>query len=143
MKMMTPLMIIFTVLVLAGCSGFMLTPGEQNVMVKIAARHVGMEIGMQCPGDSLQEIEVALKAITDANICNSETLTVNLGNIISDRVLSGLNDPLLKADCADLLELIQNRIPEIGLETERVKLIQTVARGILQGIEIQENLNDE
>ena len=137
MKMVTSLMAIFMVMMLAGCPRFVINPEEQNVAVKIAARHLGMEIARQCSEDILRKIEPALKSIVTVNTSSSETLTINLTKLITENVLTQLNDPLLEADCTDLIELIQNRIPEIGLESERVRLIQTTAKAILQGIEIQ------
>ena len=137
MKIVTSLMAIFMILVLAACSTVPLTVDEQNITVKIAARHLGMEIARQCSEDILQKVEPILKGIGTINTCNAEMLITNLTRVITENVLSGLNDPLLEADCADLIELIQNRIPEVGLESERIRLIQTAARAILQGIEIQ------
>ena len=138
MRIAISLMSIFVVLSLSGCPKFALTPTEQNVAVKIAARHLGMEIARQCSEDILQKVEPVLKNIATVNTSSSEALTINLTKVITENVLSELNDPLLEADCADLIELIGNRIPAIGLETERIRLIQTAARAILQGIEIQE-----
>ena len=143
MKMMTSLISIFMVIFLSSCSTIHLTADEQNITVKIASRHLGMEIARQCSEDVLQKIEIILNDIATVNIYDSETLSINLIYAVTKDILSELNNPLLEADCIDLIELIQNRIPKIGLETERVKLIQTSARAILQGIEIQENLNDE
>ena len=140
MKMVKHLVIIFVVLALAGCPRFALNPTEQNVAVKIAARHLGMEIAKQCPEDILQKVEPVLQDIATVNTSSSETLTINLTKLITENALSGLNDPLLEADCADLVELIKNRIPAIGLETERIQLIQTAARAILQGIEIRKQV---
>ena len=140
MKMVISLVAIFMILVLAGCPKFVLNPTEQNVAIKIAARHLGMEIARQCPEDILQKVEPILKDIAKVNTSSSEALTINLTKVVTENVLSKLNDPLLEADCADLIELIQGRIPEIPLESERVKLIQTAARAILQGIEIQKGL---
>jgi len=137
MKMVTSLVVIFMILGVAGCTTIPLTPDEKNVTVKIAARHLGMEIAKQCPEDVLQKVEPVLKNIATVNTFSSEVLSRGLTLVITENVLSGLNDPLLEADCADLIELIQNRIPAIGLESERVRLIQTAARAILQGIEIQ------
>ena len=140
MKTVTSLMAIFMVMVLAGCPRFVLSPDEQNVTVKIAARHLGMEIAKQCPADVLQKIEPVFKSIATVNTLSSEVLSASLTLVITENVLKELNDPLLEADCADLIELIGNRIPTIGLESERIRLIQTVARAILQGIEIQKGL---
>ena len=138
MKMVISLVAIFMILVLAGCPKFVLNPTEQNVAIKIAARHLGMEIARQCPEDILQKVEPILKDIAKVNTSSSGALTINLMKVVTENVLSKLNDPLLEVDCADLIELIQGRIPEIPLESERVKLIQTAARAILQGIGIQD-----
>ena len=140
MKIVPSLMAIFMILILAGCPRFVLNPDEQNITVKIAARHLGMEIAKQCSEDVLQKVENALMNIALVNTNSSETLTQDLMWVITENVLQQINDPLLKADCADLIELIKGRIPEIGLEAERIRLIQTAARAILQGIEIQKQV---
>ena len=113
------------VTVLVGCA-------EKNIAVKILARHAGVEIAEKWP-EAVDDLKSILTDIVENEAGGSENLTAVLMDVLSANILRDLDDPLSVADVQDLLG---NRIPEIKIEADRIQLIKTAVRGMIEGLEI-------
>ena len=114
-----------------------LQPEEKVIITRIGARHAGAEMVKVLPGNILTEISTALDEIISNKTASPDNLFTLLKRTLIETALQKTDDPLLIADCHDLLDLVEARLPEIHLQSEQIKLIQAVARGLKEGIQIQ------
>lgn len=131
------IMIMIVALVVIGCvSGqspiqIQVDPDSQEIIAKIAARHIGFELQREYP-DVAEEVLIISKEILLAD------KDKNIVNTLIDRLIfvltNGVSDHLLAMDIRDLVLLIDINT---GMEIteEQMKTIKSIAKGLVSGIE--------
>ena len=125
--------IMIAAMIMIGCTSAQIRVDQdsQEVMAKIAARHLGDELQNKYP-DVTQEILVLSKdiliAIEDENLV---TLTDKMVSVLVTKI----SDPLLAMDVKDLISLIKVDVG-VGVTEDQRNIIKTVARGLVSGIEL-------
>ena len=114
-----------------------LTPGEQDLLVKISARRFGAH-GAQLFPDTFKELG---KTARDACDKPGETLTPAAAlEMIAHAVGLQLGDPLLAADLKDLVSLLGIRFDAafklIGVTQDQERLIKIAVCSFAQGVEL-------
>lgn len=129
-----PILVIFLFL-LTRCA--FLTPGEQDLLVKISARRFGAH-GAQLFPKTFTELG---KTARDACDKPGETLTPAAAlEMIAQAVGLQLRDPLLAADLKDLVSLLGIRFDAafklIGVTEDQERLIKVAVCSFAQGVEL-------
>jgi len=114
-----------------------LTPGEQDLIVKITARHFGAH------GAQLFPVTFAELGKTARDACDKpgETLTPAAAlELIAEAVGLQLGDPLLTADLKDLVGLLGIRFDAafklIGVTQDQERLIKVAVCSFAEGVEL-------
>lgn len=124
-------------LIIVGCTPgqgpvqIQVDPASQEVIAKIAARHLGAELQNRYP-DVTQELLVLSKNIL---VAIEDKKLVTLTDKMASVLIVGISDPLLAMDVKDLISLIKIDVG-IGVTEDQKNIIKTVARGLVSGIEL-------
>ena len=115
---------VLTIVFLCSCSAIQLTD-TQEVVGSILARRVGHILALDYP-KTVERLEPAAMAfIESGNVLSIDTFVSIL--------VSDIDDPLLKADIVELIELIQ---VEPFYTPEELEATKRIVRAFLQGVEI-------
>lgn len=128
------IIIMIAAMIMIGCvpAQVQVDPVSQEVIARIAARHLGAELQNRYPVVAKEILSLSkdiLIAIEDENLV---TLTDAMASILVTRI----SDPLLAMDIRDLISLIKIDIGVKVMEDQR-NIIKTVARGLVSGIELE------
>lgn len=100
---------------------------SQEVITKIAARHIGDELEKRYPTIATEVLTLSEKILAAEK--NDAVMTA-FGKIVFV-LTSKISDPLLAMDIRDLTDLIKI---EIGITEEQMRLVTAVAKGLISGI---------
>ena len=108
--------------ILSGCTMREMQISDENqvVIAKITSRHVGNELVKNYP-----DIAITIEKICQNIIDQEDSELIN--SIIEILVDDQIDDPLLRADIQDIINLL-------NVEIERSQIIQAIAEGLLSGI---------
>lgn len=125
--------IMIAAMIMIGCvpAQVQVDPAGQEVIAKIAARHLGAELQNRYP-DVTQEILLLSK---DILIAIEDKKLVTLTDKMASVLIVGISDPLLAMDIKDLISLIKVDVG-IGVTEDQKNIIKTVAKGLVSSIEL-------
>ncbi|MCK4498894.1 hypothetical protein KAU11_00175 [Candidatus Babeliales bacterium] len=100
---------------------------SQEVIAKIAARHIGDELEKRYPAIATEVLALSEKILA----AEKNDAVVTAFDKIVFVLTSKISDPLLAMDIRDLTDLIKI---EIGITEEQMGLVMAVAKGLISGI---------
>lgn len=109
-------------------------PEDQAVIAKIAGRHAGNELAKRYPDVAAEIAKVCNKIVVEDNPDIVVTLGKSMIMVLAD---DQIKDSLLKADIADILDMIKVE-SGVAVTEEQLIVIKAVAEGLISGIEIAE-----
>lgn len=127
------IMIMVVAMTLIGCvpAQIQVDPVSQEVIAKIAARHVGFEVQKRYPAVAKEILYLSKNILA---VGENELVTTLTDKLISV-LLVKVTDPLLAMDIKDLTDLIELNI-DIKITEDQIKIIKAVAGGLVSGIEL-------
>lgn len=125
MKRSLSVLAVLFMLIVTACS-WRVPPGVSEVITGITSRRVGCELVKQNPKIA-DEVEVLAQALLNGVF---EKAAVSR---LCALLKTDFDDPLLEADIADVLGLIEIE-PGLEVTKEQIALINVVAKGLLEGI---------
>ena len=133
--MKTAIIIFIFALVVVGCAPgqvpiqIQVDPDSQEVIAKIAARHIGDALEKRYPAIATEVLELSEKILAAEK---NDTVVTAFDKIVFV-LTSKISDPLLAMDIRDLTNLIKIK-PEIGITEKQMRLARVVAKGLISGI---------
>lgn len=124
---------ILSLFLVQACAWIEVNTESSNAVAKISSRRLGFEIAKKYP-EAVPELSAACQAILVEG--NETDIIKALVRHVTDVLGSYIDDPLLSADISDVLGLIKIK-PGIPITEAQIKLIQTVASGLVTGMEMQ------
>jgi len=127
------IMIIIAAMTLISCvpAQVNVDSNSQEVIARIAARHVGFELQKKYP-DVAKEILMISENILIAEDNAIDALTKSLTDILVSGVT---NDPLLAMDIQDLVALVKIDA-SVEISEDRIKIVRAIAKGLISGIRL-------
>lgn len=120
-------------LVIVGCAPgqvqIQVDPDSQEVIAKIAARHIGDALEKRYPAIATEVLVLSEKILAAEK---NDTVVTAFDKIVFV-LTSKISDPLLAMDIRDLTNLIKIK-PEIGITEKQMGLARVVAKGLISGI---------
>jgi len=128
---MKKLIIIFTIITLAGCSMVGIRSDVSDVAERIIARRLAYEIARENP-EIIKPGLIICDTILDES--NTSTLQNHYAYIVSALSDYTASDPMLRADLMDLLSMLEIKTPDkpVSISVDKLK---TAVVGFKQGLE--------
>jgi len=127
------IMIIIAAMTLISCvpAQINVDSDSQEVVARIAARHVGYELQKKYP-DVAKRVLVVSENIL---IAENDVIAVSVESLTSILVSGVTNDPLLAMDIQDLVALVK---VDVGVEIpeDQIRIVHAVAKGLISGIRL-------
>lgn len=120
-------------LIVVGCAPgqvqIQVDPDSQEIITKIAARHIGDVLEKEYPAIATEVLALSEKIL----VAGKNDAVVTAFDKIVFVLTSKISDPLLAMDIRDLTDLIKVK-PEIGITENQMRLVMVIAKGLISGI---------
>lgn len=131
MRKFTVMFVAALFIAIAACAWIETNPQTSDAAAKISSRRVGAELQRKYP-EIAEPIYLICEAIkVDAGTGSTDALRYRLQELLVQEI----DDRLLVADIADLIDLIKIK-PDVELTEQQRGLIEIIACGLMDGIDL-------